>query len=54
MGKSKVFTKEDQKLTKKLRKQVSKGEISEDVYQKHLANSLAKGEENYKRYLKNV
>ena len=52
MGKSLMFTKEDQKLTRKLRKQVEKGEISEDVYQKHLEDSLEKGQETYKRYLK--
>jgi len=52
MGKSKMFTKEDVKLTKKMRKQVEKGEITGDVYLAHLEQSLAKGEENYKRYLK--
>ena len=52
MGSSKMFTHEDVKLTKKMRKQVSKGEISEEVYQKHLEDSLAKGAETYKRYLK--
>ena len=52
MGRSKMFTHEDVKLTKKMRKQVEKGEITEDVYMAHLEASLAKGEETYKRYLK--